>query len=191
MEKILEKRRTKKGKLEYLVKWKDYDLPEDNTWEPVNNIVKYQQLVEEFESKLLADQNVKKISMQPMHDKISEATKESVVQKLARQSEKQKEEMAENVSLRASGSNKVGRTFTFEYILQWFVKVEEYSGNKSELENILDKQKTDAGTVEYLVKWKNVEETSWEPVTNLQPFQDIIGRFEQAKKEGKKSCAVM
>ena len=91
----------------------------------------------------------------------------------------------------ASGSNKVSRTFTFGLILQWFVKVEEYSGNKSELENILDKKLTDAGTVEYLVKWKNVEEPSWEPVTDLQSFQDTIGKFEQAKKEGKKSCAVM
>jgi hypothetical protein len=41
------------------------------------------------------------------------------------------------------------------------------------------------------VKWKNVEEASWEPVANLQPFQDSIEKFEQAKKEGKKSCAVM
>ena len=99
--------------------------------------------------------------------------------------------MAENVSPAASGSNKVSRTCTFEYILQRFVKVEEYSGNKSELENILDKQLTDAGTVEYLVKWKNVEEASWKPVTNLQHFQDNIEKFEQAKKEGKKSCSVI
>ena len=45
--------------------------------------------------------------------------------------------------------------------------------------------------IEYLVKWKNVEEASWQPVTNLQHFQDNIEKFEQAKKEGKKYCAVM
>ena len=104
MEKILEKRRTKKGKAEYLVKWKDHDQPEEDTWEPVRNIVKYQQLVKEFESKIL--------------EKASEAPEESVSPKPARQSEKQKEEMAENISLGASGSNKVSRTFTFAFILQ-------------------------------------------------------------------------
>ena len=187
----MEKRRTKKGKAEYLVKWKDHDRPEDNTWEPVRNIVKYQKLVEEFESKILAAQNIKKINTETKNEKASEAPEESVSPKPARQSEKQKEEMAENVSLAASGSNKVSRTVIFAWILQRFIKVEEYSGNKSELENILNKQLTDAGTVEYLVKWKNVEEASWEPVSNLQPFQDSIGKFEQAKKEGKKSCAVM
>jgi hypothetical protein len=111
VEKILEKRRTKKGKLEYLVKWKDFNLPEDNTWEPVRHIVKYQQLVEEFESKLFPEQNIERISNQTTNEKVSEATIKSVVQKPARQSEKQKDEMAENVSLAASGSNKVSRIF--------------------------------------------------------------------------------
>ena len=107
----MEKRRTKKGKLEYLVKWKDYDLPEDNTWEPVNNIVKYQQLVEEYESKLIAEQNIKEMRAKSITEKVSEVTGESKVQKSARQSEKQNEEMA-------SGSNKVSRTFIFDWILQ-------------------------------------------------------------------------
>jgi hypothetical protein len=116
VEKIMEKRRTKKGKLEYLVKWKDYDRPEDSTWEPVRNIVKYQQLVEEFESKLIAEQNIE-MREKSINEKVNEVGGESKVKKLARQSEKKKEEMAENVSLAASGSNKVSRNFTFDFML--------------------------------------------------------------------------
>ena len=50
---------------------------------------------------------------------------------------------------------------------------------------------TDAGIIEYLIKWKNVDENSWEPVANLEHYKDVIGEYEQAKKEGKKSCLVM
>ena len=42
VEKILEKRRTKKGKLEYLVKWKGFDLPEDNT-NPIQSKIYFKQ----------------------------------------------------------------------------------------------------------------------------------------------------
>ena len=37
VEKILEKR-TKKGKTEYLIKWKGYEDEAENTWEPVANL---------------------------------------------------------------------------------------------------------------------------------------------------------
>ena len=114
----MEKRRSKKGRAEYLVKWKGFNLPGDNTWEPVMNIVKYQQLVEEFESKLLTEQNIKKMNTETINEKLSEATEESERPNPARQIEKQEEEMTENVSLAASGSNKVSRTLSFEYILQ-------------------------------------------------------------------------
>jgi len=37
VEKLLEKR-VKKGKTEYLVKWKGYEDESENTWEPVENL---------------------------------------------------------------------------------------------------------------------------------------------------------
>lgn len=38
MERIVDKRRNKKGKTEYLVRWKGYDS-EDDTWEPEQHLV--------------------------------------------------------------------------------------------------------------------------------------------------------
>jgi len=49
VETILEKR-LRKGKVEYLVKWKGWENPEDNTWEPVANL-ECQDLLEAFEKK--------------------------------------------------------------------------------------------------------------------------------------------
>lgn len=42
-------RREKGKKIEYLVKWKDYDQPSDNTWETAKNLGK--SVIEEFERK--------------------------------------------------------------------------------------------------------------------------------------------
>ena len=47
VEKVLDKR-VKKGQVEYLVKWKNYDDPDDNTWEPADNLAECQHLVDEF-----------------------------------------------------------------------------------------------------------------------------------------------
>ena len=43
-------KRKKRGRLEYLVKWKGWDRPQDNSWLPLKNL-KCQELIEEFEAK--------------------------------------------------------------------------------------------------------------------------------------------
>jgi len=49
VERILEKR-TRKNKTEYLVKWKGYDDPAENTWEPEDNL-DCPDIIRKFESK--------------------------------------------------------------------------------------------------------------------------------------------
>ena len=48
VEKIISKR-IRKGKVEYLVKWKGWENPEDNTWEPTANL-ECKELMDEYEA---------------------------------------------------------------------------------------------------------------------------------------------
>ena len=38
VETVLDKRTAKSRKVEYLIKWKKFYKPEDNTWEPISNL---------------------------------------------------------------------------------------------------------------------------------------------------------
>merc|ERR1712080_158113 len=49
VEKILEKRVEKNGYTEYLVKWKNYDDPDENTWEPMDNLGEADKAIKLFE----------------------------------------------------------------------------------------------------------------------------------------------
>jgi len=57
VEKILEKR-IRKGKVEYLVKWKGWESADDNTWEPVANL-ECPEIIEAYE-KAHGDNSAKK-----------------------------------------------------------------------------------------------------------------------------------
>ena len=94
----MEKRRTKKGKVEYLIKWQNFDKPEDNSWEPMSNIAGYKHLVEEFESKLLAEQKNEKNETPIENSQVRRVAREKDIQEPARQQETQKKEIAENSS---------------------------------------------------------------------------------------------
>jgi len=49
---ILDTRISNTGEAEYLVKWKGFNRPDDNTWEKIDNIKKYKFLVDAFEKKV-------------------------------------------------------------------------------------------------------------------------------------------
>ena len=49
VERILEKKEVKKGRVMYLVKWKNFDDPADFTWEPPENLEDVQELLDKFE----------------------------------------------------------------------------------------------------------------------------------------------
>ena len=49
VEKILDKRVNKAGFTEYLVKWRSFDDPEENTWEPVDNLGDAEKAIKVFE----------------------------------------------------------------------------------------------------------------------------------------------
>ena len=51
MEKIIEKRITKKGNVEYLVKWKTFDDIVETTWEPASNLLSVKDMIDKFEKK--------------------------------------------------------------------------------------------------------------------------------------------
>ena len=63
-------RREKGKKIEYLVKWKDYDQPSDNTWETAKNLGK--SVIEEFEKKI-QKKGVSKNESSPCTDKKSKS----------------------------------------------------------------------------------------------------------------------
>jgi hypothetical protein len=52
VEKIHEKKESKKGKVTYLVQWKNYEDPADYTWEPADNLEAAKDLVDKYEKDL-------------------------------------------------------------------------------------------------------------------------------------------
>ena len=71
VEEILDKRVAKKGKVEYLVKWKNFDKADDDTWEYFENIEEYEKEVYEFETKLM---NMKKMKNKEKKELVEEVS---------------------------------------------------------------------------------------------------------------------
>ena len=101
VEKILEKR-NKKGKAEYLVKWKNQADPD---WVSQDNLETAKEKIQEYENSLTSEQDY-------------------------------------------------------------------------EIEKILEKR-VHKGKLQYFVKWKNFDETTWEPLSHLKDVRDMIDEFEK------------
>jgi len=198
IEKILEKR-VHKGKLQYFVKWKNFD---ETTWEPLSHLKDVRDMIDEFEKKQIQDEvlaitgegsranngrkveyEVEKVlekrfrkgrveyfvkwkyynettwepscnltNVQDLIDNFERKKPESPKKQTPAKEEKKKTEKAEE------------NNFEVEY----------------EVEKVLEKRFR-KGRVEYFVKWKNYDETTWEPSKNLTNVQDLIEKFEKAQ----------
>jgi predicted ATP-binding protein involved in virulence len=74
VEEILDKRIAKKGKVEYLIKWKNLDK---NTWDYFENIENFKHLVYSFEKKLMDAKKKQQKAKQDMESKNRKAVLDS------------------------------------------------------------------------------------------------------------------
>ena len=49
---------SKGKKIEYLIKWKNYDDPEDNTWEPADDLEVADELIQIFENSMVQNKKL-------------------------------------------------------------------------------------------------------------------------------------
>merc|ERR1711892_939025 len=206
VEEILDKRAGKKGKTEYLIKWKNYDNNEDNnTWEPVNNIVDgYQDLIDVYEVQIISKEEAVKSSpprkkIIEKENEVTEKVKAPVEAKPAKK-EKKPAPVQEDIYIIESLTKKNGSKYLVkwenwpsdqntwepkasipEFILKYYEEDLSRLGTPAptdgivvepeddyEVEKILEKRVAKKGKIEYLVKWKNLEDV-----------QDLIDKFEE------------
>jgi len=159
VENILDKRSGKKGKTEYLIKWKNYDdNDENNTWEPINNIIEgYKSLIDAFEEKQIADANEQNSKLSSPTTKNIEATeelKEEFEPKPAKVEVPKKKKEPKP----AKKAKKPAPVEEDVYIIESLI---EKKGSK------------------YLVKWENwpSDQNTWEPKASIPEF--IIKFYEE------------
>ena len=153
VEKILDKRNAKKGKVEYLIKWKNYDNPEDNTWEPVDNIDGYKNLIEAYEKNrdneiIEPDHNVSsKNKKKAKSSKDEEEVKEITEPKEAKVDSPKKKEKEP----KPKKEKKPSKIQEDVYIIESLTKK---NGSK------------------YFVKWENylADQNTWEPKASIAKF---------------------
>merc|ERR1712243_101821 len=114
VEKILDKRAEKGGHTEYLVKWKNYEDPEENTWEPVDNLGDADKAIKAFEKDLEA----KNLAANAKNNK-RKSGPNSVVQNPAKV---QKVDMKEKAKGFARGENHRNKERTRKDVLSYQVE---------------------------------------------------------------------
>merc|ERR1711892_511816 len=170
VESILDKR-GKGKKVEYFVKWKNFDKVEERTWEPLENLTESSEIVEAFEKVL--------------------NTKATIILKEQETPPSLKHGLASVTPENSLGSTKRGRP---KAIIVTPVKVDDKKNEKHkkdetieellddyEVEKILEKRGK-GKKLEYLVKWKNFEkeeDQTWEPMDNLAESREIVELFEK------------
>ena len=60
-------------KIEYLIKWKNYDNPEDNTWEPADDLEVADELIQIFENSMVQNKKLNE-NEENLHNDIDNKT---------------------------------------------------------------------------------------------------------------------
>jgi hypothetical protein len=171
VEQILDER-IKKGKFEYLVKWKGLENAKSNTWEPVQNIGQYQHLIDAFEKKLMESKRAqdttekvdkpesrRRVSLdKPTTKKVEEANSSNGI-KTVEKTKKVEEATSSN------GTKHVEKTKQKEV-----TKPKKVKDKKEEVEDVyvIESLLKKNGS-KYLVKWENYskEHNTWEPKSSI------------------------
>jgi len=193
---VLDKR-IKKGKLEYFVKWKNYD---ETTWEPLNNLLNVRDLIDDFERKQIQEE-VSAI----FGSDIEENTKVEVEYEVEKVLEKRFRKGRAEYFVKWKHYNEttwepLKNLGNVQDLIEDFEKREQENTEKKEISGQLEGQKEQEkendgeyevekviekrfrkGRVEYFVKWKNYDETTWEPLKNLANAEDLIEKFEKSQ----------
>ena len=138
--------------MEYLIKWKGFDKPKDNTWEPKCNIEK--EALIEFEKSLFKKENVRK--------------KKVECQKSSRKRKK------------PAYLDEFYNTSTSNVLKVKNQDEDDLEDDEFFVEKILDKRTLNNGNIEYLIKWKGYnmpDDDTWEPKSNLD--ENIVESFEK------------
>merc|ERR1719320_782463 len=174
VERILDKRGVGK-KVEYLVKWKNFEKIEDQTWEPLENLTESSEIVEVFETELANSK--KKETVKPA----SSVDKPQIPAK--RELDVFAHGSSEVLSKKSRGRSRLSDSVSVKEQPKPS-KPEEHidiPDDDYEVENILDKRGK-GKKLEYLVKWKNFEkeeDQTWEPLENLTESLELVEKFEK------------
>merc|ERR1719318_601033 len=157
VEKILEKR-TQKGNIEYLVKWKNYDDPDDNTWEPKDNLKEATAIIKQYEKDLDAKNSAAAKAVTPANKRKSTATgkeNEPKVAKVDTKGGKKNEEKPRGFARGLAPEKIIGAT-------------------------------NEPGELFFLIKWKGTEEADLKiPQVVIKFYEDRLNWYDNNEGEDK------
>merc|ERR1719323_1098310 len=168
VEKVLKKRK-RKGKDEYFVKWKNFN---ETTWEPVSNLSNAANLIDEFNKSLNPEPEAaeSEYEVEVVLDKRMRKGKLEYFVKWKHYDETTWEPLknltnAEDLIVKFEDSQDSSTSEKSNAKKKESSEPEQVEAQEEEyeVEKVLEKRFR-KGRVEYFVKWKNYDETTWEPV---------------------------